>query len=218
MRRVAIDASPARTPHAAGSGGAIINAPAASSPCPPTRCTASPPIRFRTAAVGARVCRQGPCGRAGAAAHCGRHHAGRGAARRPAPRRRARLAPAYLARSAHAARCRVRATMPDGVTGGARARRRPRARARRWRASCAARAGRLLTATSANPSGAPASADPGRWSPGRWVDGVALLLDAGTDAGRAAVDDRRRPARAWLGWCAPARLPWDEVQACLGHA
>jgi len=76
--------------------------------------------------------------------------------------------------------------------------------------------GRPLTATSANPSGAPASADPGEVA--RTLgDGVDLLLDAGLTRGgppSTIVDVSGREVRL----VRPGAIPWDEVQACLGRA
>ena len=76
--------------------------------------------------------------------------------------------------------------------------------------------GRPLTATSANPSGAPASADPGevaRVMP----DGVGLLLDAGLTRGgppSTIVDVSGLDVRL----VRPGAIPWEEVQAWLARA
>ena len=110
------------------------------------------------------------------------------------------------------------------VAGAARAgaRRRPAAPARvgvRVPAHGVARAlcracGRPVTATSANLSGEPATADPDEVE--RTLgDRIDLLIDAGRDARRRAVDDRRRhraPSRALVR---AGAIPWDEIQAWL---
>ena len=76
--------------------------------------------------------------------------------------------------------------------------------------------GRPLTATSANPSGAPASADPGEVA--RTLgEGIGLLLDAGPTRGgppSTIVDVSGREVRL----VRPGAIPWDEVQAWLGRA
>ncbi len=76
--------------------------------------------------------------------------------------------------------------------------------------------GRPLTATSANPSGAPASADPGEVA--RTLgEGIDLLLDAGATRGgppSTIVDVSGRDVRL----VRPGAIPWDEVQAWLGRA
>jgi L-threonylcarbamoyladenylate synthase len=107
------------------------------------------------------------------------------------------------------------ATMPDAVTGGlAQVGVRVPAHAVA-RGLCRA-SGRPLTATSANPSGAPAPADPGDVA--RTLnESVALLLDAGPAPGGApstivdVSDGKVRLVR-------PGAVSWDEVQACLAHA
>ena len=74
--------------------------------------------------------------------------------------------------------------------------------------------GRLLTATSANLSGAPASADPDEVARSMG-DRVALLLDAGMTPGgppSTIVD----VSGAVVRLVRPGAIPWDEVQACLG--
>lgn len=104
-------------------------------------------------------------------------------------------------------------TMPEGLTGGlelvgvrvpAHAVTRDLCRA----------SGRLLTATSANPSGEPASADPDEVAR-RMGDRVALLLDAGMTPGgppSTIVD----VSGAVVRLVRPGAIPWDEVQTCLG--
>jgi L-threonylcarbamoyladenylate synthase len=76
--------------------------------------------------------------------------------------------------------------------------------------------GRPLTATSANPSGAPASADPDVVA--RTIgEGIGLLLDAGLTSGgppSTIVDVSGREVRL----VRPGAIPWDEVQAWLGRA
>ena len=74
--------------------------------------------------------------------------------------------------------------------------------------------GRPLTSTSANVSGAPATADPDEVA--RTLD-VDLLLDAGPTAGgppSTIVDVTGREIRL----VRPGAIPWDEVRACAGHA
>jgi L-threonylcarbamoyladenylate synthase len=74
--------------------------------------------------------------------------------------------------------------------------------------------GRPLTATSANVSGAPATANPDEVA--RTLD-VDLLLDAGPTPGgppSTIVDVSGREIRL----VRPGAIPWDEVQACAGHA
>jgi len=104
-------------------------------------------------------------------------------------------------------------TMPEAVTGGLAhvgVRVPAHAVARDLCRAC----GCLLTATSANPSGAPASADPDdvERSMGQ---GVALILDAGLTPGGPpstivnVSGDVIRLVR-------PGAIPWEEVQACLG--
>jgi L-threonylcarbamoyladenylate synthase len=76
--------------------------------------------------------------------------------------------------------------------------------------------GRPLTATSANHSGAPASADPDAVARAL-NDGVGLLLDAGHTRGgppSTIVDVSGSDVRL----VRPGAIPWDEVQACLGRA
>jgi L-threonylcarbamoyladenylate synthase len=107
------------------------------------------------------------------------------------------------------------ATMPDAVTGGlAQVGVRVPAHAVA-RGLCRASA-RPLTATSANPSGAPASADPGDVA--RMLnESVALLLDAGPAPGgppSTIVDVSGGTVRL----VRPGAVSWDEVQACLAHA
>jgi L-threonylcarbamoyladenylate synthase len=107
------------------------------------------------------------------------------------------------------------ATMPDAVTGGlAQVGVRVPAHAVA-RGLCRASA-RPLTATSANPSGAPASADPGDVA--RTLnESVALLLDAGPAPGgppSTIVDVSGGTVRL----VRPGAVSWDEVQACLAHA
>jgi L-threonylcarbamoyladenylate synthase len=73
---------------------------------------------------------------------------------------------------------------------------------------------RPLTATSANLSGAPASADPDQVA---LLDGVGLLLDSGLTRGgppSTIVDVSGRDVRL----VRPGAIPWDEVQAWLGRA
>jgi L-threonylcarbamoyladenylate synthase len=72
-----------------------------------------------------------------------------------------------------------------------------------------------LTATSANRSGAPASADPDviAWA----LADVGLLLDAGHTRGgppSTIVDVSGSEVRL----VRPGAIPWEEVQACLGRA
>jgi L-threonylcarbamoyladenylate synthase len=77
--------------------------------------------------------------------------------------------------------------------------------------------GRLLTATSANLSGEPASNDPDDVA--RSLDiagpaGIDLLLDAGRTPGGAPstiVDVTGRDVRL----VRPGAIAWDEVQACI---
>ena len=107
------------------------------------------------------------------------------------------------------------ATMPDAVTGGlAQVGVRVPAHAVA-RGLCRVSA-RPLTATSANPSGAPAPADPGDVA--RTLnESVALLLDAGPAPGgppSTIVDVSGGTVRL----VRPGAVSWDEVQACLAHA
>jgi L-threonylcarbamoyladenylate synthase len=80
------------------------------------------------------------------------------------------------------------------------------------RALCRA-CGHLLTATSANMSGAPASDDPGHIASVFASSDVELLLDAGRTPGGPPstivdiVKDGIRLVR-------PGAIPWDEVEAC----
>lgn len=80
------------------------------------------------------------------------------------------------------------------------------------RALCRA-SGTVLTATSANLSGAPASADPDEAS-ARIADGCAVLLDAGPTPGGPAstildvTGDTVRQIRA-------GAVSWEEIAACL---
>jgi len=104
-------------------------------------------------------------------------------------------------------------TMPESVTGGlAHVGVRVPAHAV-TRELCRA-CGCLLTATSANPSGAPASADPDDVERSMG-EGVALILDAGLTPGGPpstivnVSGDVIRLVR-------PGAIPWEEVQACLG--
>jgi L-threonylcarbamoyladenylate synthase len=106
-------------------------------------------------------------------------------------------------------------TMPEGVTGGlphVGVRVPAHAVARDLCRAC----GGLLTATSANPSGAPASADPDDVERSMG-EGVELLLDAGLTPGGPpstivnVSGDVVRLVR-------PGAIPWEEVQACLGLA
>jgi L-threonylcarbamoyladenylate synthase len=75
---------------------------------------------------------------------------------------------------------------------------------------------RPLTATSANPSGAPAPADPGDVA--RTLnDAIALLLDAGPAPGgppSTIVD----VSGGELRLVRSGAIPWEEVQACLARA
>jgi L-threonylcarbamoyladenylate synthase len=77
--------------------------------------------------------------------------------------------------------------------------------------------GRLLTATSANLSGQPASNDPDDVARSLAVDGavgVDLLLDAGRTPGGAPstiVDVTGRDVRL----VRPGAIAWDDVQACM---
>jgi L-threonylcarbamoyladenylate synthase len=107
------------------------------------------------------------------------------------------------------------ATMPDAVTGGlAQVGVRVPAHAVA-RGLCRASA-RPLTATSANPSGAPAPDHPGDVAQ-TLNESVALLLDAGPAPGgppSTIVDVSDGKARL----VRPGAVSWDEVQACLAHA
>jgi L-threonylcarbamoyladenylate synthase len=107
------------------------------------------------------------------------------------------------------------ATMPDAVTGGlAQVGVRVPAHAVA-RGLCRASA-RPLTATSANPSGAPAPARPGDVAQAL-SESVALLLDAGPAPGgppSTIVDVSDGTVRL----VRPGAVSWDEVQACLAHA
>jgi L-threonylcarbamoyladenylate synthase len=77
-------------------------------------------------------------------------------------------------------------------------------------------AGRPLTATSANPSGAPATADPDEVA--RTLGGrVALLVDAGPTAGGPPSTIVDATGGAPLLVRAGA-VPWDEVRACAAGA
>ena len=73
--------------------------------------------------------------------------------------------------------------------------------------------GHLLTATSANISGEPASDDPDHVARALAASGVALLLDAGRTPGGppstivAVLHDGVRLVR-------PGAIPWEEVEAC----
>jgi L-threonylcarbamoyladenylate synthase len=107
------------------------------------------------------------------------------------------------------------ATMPDAVTGGlAQVGVRVPAHAVARGLCCAS--ARPLTATSANPSGAPAPAHPGDVAQ-TLNESVALLLDAGPAPGGPpstivdVSDGKVRLVR-------PGAVSWDEVQACLAHA
>ena len=76
--------------------------------------------------------------------------------------------------------------------------------------------GRPLTATSANRSGAPASADPDAVATAL-DDGVSLLLDAGHTRGgppSTIVEVSGSDVRLVRS----GAIPWDDVQACLGRA
>src|SRR3954470_16918309 len=104
-------------------------------------------------------------------------------------------------------------TMPEEVTGGlgqVGVRVPAHAVARDLCRAC----GRPLPATSANPSGAPASADPDDVAR-TMGEGVALLLDAGLTPGGPpstivnVSGDVVRLVR-------PGAIPWEHVQACLG--
>jgi L-threonylcarbamoyladenylate synthase len=106
-------------------------------------------------------------------------------------------------------------TMPEEVTGGlALVGVRVPAHAVA-RGLCGA-AGRPLTATSANPSGAPASADPDDIE--RTMGGaVPLLIDAGRTPGgppSTIVDVSEREPRLIRA----GAISWEDVQACLGRA
>jgi L-threonylcarbamoyladenylate synthase len=75
--------------------------------------------------------------------------------------------------------------------------------------------GRPLTATSANVSGAPASADPDVIAQ-TMDEGVGLLLDAGHTRGgppSTIVDVSGHAPRLVRA----GAIPWDEVRACLGR-
>jgi L-threonylcarbamoyladenylate synthase len=106
------------------------------------------------------------------------------------------------------------AALPAGVTGGLEqvgVRVPAHAVARELCRVC----GRPLTATSANPSGAPASADPDAVA--RTLPDVDLLLDAGHSRGgppSTIVDVSGSEVRL----VRPGAIPWDEVQAWLGRA
>ena len=128
--------------------------------------------------------------------------------------RRARLAarfwPGPLTLLVAGARARWRATSPAAPAASACACRRTPSRAR-----SAAAAGRPLTATSANLSGEPATADPDEVE--RTLgDRIDLLIDAGPTPGGAAVDDRRR-RRARAALVRAGAIPWEEIQAWLRH-
>jgi L-threonylcarbamoyladenylate synthase len=106
------------------------------------------------------------------------------------------------------------AAMPDTVTGGL-ARVGVRVPAHEVARGLCRVSARPLTATSANPSGAPAPAAPGEIA--RTLhDTVAMLLDAGPAPGGAPStivdvgDGTLRLVRA-------GAIPWEEVQACLGR-
>jgi L-threonylcarbamoyladenylate synthase len=103
-------------------------------------------------------------------------------------------------------------TMPEVITGG-----RPHVGVRVPahavpRELCRA-AGRPLTATSANPSGAPAPSSPDEVE--RTLgSGVALLLDAGLTPGGppSTIVNVSEPV---IRLVRPGAIPWDAVQACL---
>jgi L-threonylcarbamoyladenylate synthase len=106
------------------------------------------------------------------------------------------------------------AAMPEAVTGGL-ARVGVRVPAHEVARGLCRASGRPLTATSANPSGAPAPADPGEIA--RMLhDTVAMLLDAGPSPGGppstivGVGEETPRLVR-------PGAIPWEEVQACLGR-
>ena len=81
------------------------------------------------------------------------------------------------------------------------------------RAVCAG-CGRPLTATSANVSGEPATADPDEVERALG-DRIDLLLDAGRTPGGPPSTIVDVHDRAAARWSAPARLPWEEIQAWL---
>jgi L-threonylcarbamoyladenylate synthase len=104
-------------------------------------------------------------------------------------------------------------TMPEEVTGGL-AHVGVRVPAHAVPRDLCRACGCLLTATSANPSGAPASADPDDVERSMG-EGVALLLDAGLTPGGPpstivnVSGDVIRLVR-------PGAISWEDVQACLG--
>jgi L-threonylcarbamoyladenylate synthase len=76
-------------------------------------------------------------------------------------------------------------------------------------------AGRVLTATSANPSGVPATADPDAVE--RMLrDRVELLLDAGPSPG-GPPSTIVSVSGGSVRLVRPGAIPWDEVQACLAR-
>ena len=107
------------------------------------------------------------------------------------------------------------ATMPENVTGGLAhvgVRVPAHAVARGLCRAC----GRPLTATSANPSGAPASADPDDVVRALG-EGVELLLDAGpTPGGMPSTIVNVSGPQVLL--VRAGAIPWKEVQACLARA
>jgi L-threonylcarbamoyladenylate synthase len=106
------------------------------------------------------------------------------------------------------------ATMPEELTGGL-AQVGVRVPAHAVARELCRASGRPLTATSANTSGEPASAEPGEIA--RTLSGVvALLLDAGPAPGgppSTIVDVSEGPVRLLRA----GAVPWDEVQACLAR-
>jgi L-threonylcarbamoyladenylate synthase len=107
------------------------------------------------------------------------------------------------------------AAMPDAVTGGL-AQVGVRVPAHPVASGLCRASARPLTATSANPSGAPAPAHPDDVA--RTLnESVALLLDAGPSPGgppSTIVDVSEGKVRLLR----PGAIPWDKVQACLAHA
>jgi len=106
-------------------------------------------------------------------------------------------------------------TMPDAVSGGL-AQVGVRVPAHAVARELCRASGRPLTATSANRSGAPASADPDEIERTLSI-GVALLLDGGLTPGGppSTIVDLSEPAARLVR---PGAIPWDEVQACLARA
>ena len=215
VRESSLTPAAPEAPRACDEAAARDRCAAASSRCPPIRCTASRPIPFDAARRRAAVRVKGRAAQPPIAADRRRSRPGdrSGWARCRRPGRR--LAERFWPGPAHPAGARAADCSPPAIAP-ARARSACACRRTRWRGRLCADAGRPRDGHQRQSQRRAARRPiPTTWSAThrRRVD---LLLDAGLTPGGAAVDDRRRGGRG-VRLVRAGAVPWDDDSSDAWH-